>query len=211
MPKTVVSDTATELYESLGPWYRAAEARGVSTDKWELIEMCEASIGLGLDPINVLVRDSDAGPGWSIVMDTDRAPVEWLPWNAQIGGVRVLQGLIEAAQRARIKSTDGMKRGSPGAIVGAAQQFLAGTKTVYLVERHGSAYRLTVATNAAETPDLAAMTRAVIAQKPGGIVMAVTTVVGGDYNTLRDTHATYNEIKALYATYAEVLSNPTKQ
>lgn len=210
MARPVVSDAAVELYESLGPWHRKAEERGAAADRWELLEASEASVG-GLAVVHVVILDTEDGPGWSIVLDPDRAPSEWLPWDAQFGGVRVLPGLPEAEQRSRIKSTDGMRRGSPGAIVGAAQQFLTGTKTVYLVERHGSAYRLTVSTKASETPDLAVVARAVLAQKPGGLIMVVTTVLGGDYNSLRDTHPSYNDVLATFANYAEVLSDPTKQ
>jgi hypothetical protein len=210
MPRPVVSDAAEELYAGLGPWARADTARGLAADRWDLLELCEAAGGR-LQPLLDIVRDSDAGPGWSFVVDADRAPEEWLGWAAQFAGKRLQQGLALAEQRARVKSTDGFDRGSPSAIAGAAQQYLTGTKTVYLVERHGSPYRLTITTVAAETPDPAAVLRAVIAQKPAGIVLSAAQTTGANYNALRDTHADYNEIKALYATYSEVLADPVKQ
>lgn len=166
-----------------------------------------------LQPVNDIIRDdpdTDA-PGWSQALDVDRAPSEWLGWLAQFAGVRLQPGLDDASQRARIKSTDGFRRGSPGSIVGAAQQYLIGDKTVFLVERHGSPYRLTVTTVAGETPDAAAVARAIKAQKPAGIVMVHATTTEIDYNALRDTHSDYDETLSLYATYNEVLADPTKQ
>lgn len=177
-----------------------------------LLTLCEAIAGR-LTQIEDVIRDDSItdDPGWSIVMDVDRAPSEWLGWLAQFAGVRLPSGLSDADQRIRIKNTDGFKRGTPTAIVAAVQPFLTGTKTVYLVERHGSAYRLTVATKAAETPSIAAVTAAVLTQKPAGIVLAVTTVLGNDYTTLRDTHTSYTDVKNTFTDYAEVLSNPSKQ
>lgn len=206
MARPVVTAATEDLYSRLGPWKVADEQTGA----WELLILCE-SIGQLLQPIEYIIRDTDSRPGWSKVLDPDLAPIAWLGWMAQFHGVRLLLGLAEAEQRARVKSTDGFQRGTPGAIVGAAQQYLTGTKTVYLVERHGSAYRLTVTTVNSETPTPALVAEAIGEQKPAGIVMVHALVTGANYNALRDTHADYNEVKALYSTYNEVLSNPTKQ
>lgn len=70
------------------------------------------------------MRDSAAGPGWSPVLDVDRAPVEWLGWLAQFAGVRLRPGLAAPEQRARIKNTDGHRRGSSPALRAAARQHL---------------------------------------------------------------------------------------
>jgi hypothetical protein len=210
MPRPIVSDLAEELYIRLGPWHDAAELEGAANDNWWLLQVCESIMGR-LQPIEDIVRDTDDGPGWSPVMDVNRAPSDWLGWLAQFAGKTLKQGLTDLAQRARIASTDGIDRGKPGAIVGAAQQLLTGAKTVYLVERNGSAWRLGVTTNAGETPNPDKVRTAILEQKPGGIVLATATVTGANYNALRDTHADYNEIKTTFATYAEVLSNPTKQ
>jgi hypothetical protein len=206
--RPVVSQAAEDLYAALGPWAKADTDAAV----WTLLELCEAIAGR-LQKIEDVIRDDPTtnDPGWSIIMDVDRAPSEWLGWLAQFAGVRLLPGLSDADQRIRIKNTDGFKRGTPTAIVAAAQAFLTGTKTVYLTERHGSAYRLTVATKAAETASVANVLAAVLAQKPAGIVLAVTTVLGSDYATVRDTHSDYTDIKNTYAAYSEVLSNPSKQ
>ncbi len=204
--RPVVSPITEEIYAALGPWARqdTADAR------WDLLTMIE-SFGVILQEIEDIIRDTDAGPGWSIVMDADRAPVGWIPWGMQFMGVRPRAGLSDAAQRARWKSTDGINRGKPSALVGAAQQYLTGAKTVYLVERHGSPYRLTVSTVAAETANPTAVLAALMEQKPAGIILVHSLITGANYNALRDTHSSYTAVKAKFATYTEVLSNPTKQ
>lgn len=209
MARPVVTASAEDLYSRLGPWHRQAEEIGSATDRWDLLELCESIMGR-LQEVQDIVRDSDDGPGWSNVLDVDRAPSGWLAWLAQFDGTRLEAGLDDDSQRARIKSTDGFKRGTPGAIVGAAQQYLTGTKTVFLIERHGSPWRLTVATMAGETPDPSAVERAVLAQKPVGIVLSVTIVAGGDFNTLRDTHTDFNDVTATFVNMAEIRVNPIK-
>lgn len=179
---------------------------------YPLLALCEALIGQW-QGIEDIIRDDPLtdDPGWSTVMDVNRAPSEWLAWLAQFAGVRLRDGLSDADQRAWIKSTDGFRRGSPTAMVGAVQAYLTGTKTVYLTERHGSAYRLTVATKLSETPNTAQVAAAALLQKPAGIVMAVTVVNGSDYQTLRDTHDSYTDVKNTFVNYTEVISNPSKQ
>lgn len=204
--RPIVSAAAEEAYSGLGPWAR----RDTADARWDLLIVVEAWARL-LQQVEDIIRDTDEGPGYSIIVDADRAPAEWIPWGMQLNGVRPRSGLTDAAQRARWKSTDGFKAGTPGAIVGAAQQYLTGTKTVYLVERHGSRYRFTVTTIDTETPDPAAVLAALKEQKPYGFSMAHAMTTGVNYNALRDTHSDYNEVKALYATYNEVLANPTKQ
>jgi hypothetical protein len=204
--RPTVSAAAEEAYASLGPWAR----RDTLDARWDVLTVVESWAGQ-LQVVEDIIRDTDDGPGYSSIVDADRAPEEWIPWGMQFSGVRARAGLDTDTQRARWKSTDGFRRGTPGAIVGAAQQYLIGTKTVYLVERHGSRYRYTVTTVAAETPNPAAVLAALKEQKPYGFVMAHAMTTGVNYNALRDTHSNYSTIKAKYSTYAEVLSNPTKQ
>lgn len=210
MPRPVVSDVTERLFGSLGPW---ARADGEDTG-WALLNLCEGFIGQ-MQPILAIVEDDDAGnPGWSAVMDADRAPADWLPWLAQFVGVRLIAGLTEEAMRLRIKSTDGFKRGTPDAIRAAARQFLIGpdgtpdTATVDLIERHGSAYRITVTVHESEVPpgtDISQVYAAVLEQKPAGIILNPISVVGGDdYLTLRDENASYLAVRGRYTDYEDV-------
>lgn len=142
-----------------------------------------------------LARDSDDGIGWSAIVDPDRAPEEWLPWTAQLVGVRIpppgspdYSELDEAQKRIRIKETDGQKRGTPAAMMGAARTVLGGERQVWLIERHGSPYRVTLAVLANELPS------------DGTPLSYVTT-----YGQLAASTFTYEEIPEEIATYQALI------
>lgn len=195
------------LYAALAPLAREDAAHGYALAQF----MGAAALPLDL-PARLALDDPDTdATGWSILWDLDRVPTGFLPWVGQFVGVNVPGYLDAEAQRLRVRETDGFRRGSPGAIIGAARQTLTGTGTVYLTERHGSAYRLTVATLTSETPDPAWTLREVEAQTPGGIVVAHELVDGGDFQTLRDTHADFQTVADTFVDFAEVSTNPAKQ
>lgn len=208
-PRPTVGSIAEELYGALGPWASA------DTDdaRFQLLELCEA-VGGRLQPVEDIIRDSDDGPGWSSILDADRAPADWLPWLANLAGGRLLTGLPESDQRDAIKSMASSKRGSPGAIRAAAEPHLSGTKTVYINERAGSAYRLSVVVIGSEAADLAAVERAVQVQKPAGIVLTVESLAGApdnSYKTLKFTHSDYQDLKNTFVSYAEIKTDSDKQ
>lgn len=204
--RPAVSETAEDMYDALGYW----AIRDTEGEDWPLLEMTESIAGR-LQPVEDVIRDEDDHPGWSIVVDVDRAPAEWLPWLAQLGGVRFLTALTESEQRAYIKTAPSQRRGSVRALKEAAKLSLTGTKTMYFTERHGSAYRLTITTLTSETPDPARLLEDVMAQKPAGIVLTVTQSDGGDYITLRDTHQDYADVESTFSDYIDVLADPSQQ
>jgi hypothetical protein len=169
------------------------------------------ALALPLDKLDALARDEEDRPGWAIVLDPDAAPAEWLRWLSQFVGVRLLAGLSEADQRARIKSTSGFHRGTPAAIRAAAEPHLTGDRRVYIVERHGSPYRLTVATMDTETPDPAAVERAIRAEKPAGLKLAYSVIPGGTFDTLRDTHSDFADVRSTFLDFDELRADPAKQ
>lgn len=205
--RPTTSAITEELYSALGYW----AIRDTEGEDWPLLEVSE-SIGGRLQPIEDVIRDTpDDDPGWSIVVDVDRAPLSWLPWLAQLGGVRLPQAMSEADQRTYIQSAPSQRRGSPSAIEEAAKLSLTGTKQVYFTERHGSAYRLTIVTLASETPDPDQLLADILLQKPAGIVLTLTLSTGGDYLTLRDTHQDYADVEATFTDYTDVEADPTQQ
>lgn len=207
MSAPALSATGQRLYDELEPLARDSDA-GLS---YPLARFCDA-LALLLDEVADLSRDGDdEAPGWTSIFDPDGAPAAWLPWMAQLVGVQFSPSLPEADRRARIKATDGFKRGTPAALVAAAQATLTGTKKVYLTERHGSAYRLTVATLASETLDPSATLAALMEQKPAGLVLTHAVVTGGTYGDLASTHTDYADVKATFASFDEVRTNPLKQ
>jgi len=205
-PAALAPDTfADRLYLALAPLAREDVDNG-----WALLILCNA-LGAMFQEIEDLVRDTPDGPGWSALLDLDRCPDEALPWLGQFAGVRVLSGSTPAQMRQRIASTDGFKRGTRAALIGAAQATLTGAKTVVFRERDHDpadtpnyAYYLTVTTYTAQTPNPAATLAALTAQKPGGIVLTYQTLAGQDYQTLHTNHATYADVRSFYPSYDAV-------
>lgn len=74
-------------------------------------------------------------PGWSVLLDVDAAPAQFLPWLAMFNGTVIPAGTDEATARAIIRDEAGMQRGTPGAIVAAARRNLVGSQSVVLLER----------------------------------------------------------------------------
>lgn len=201
-PPPTLESFADDLYDALLPvaWLDAQA-------DWHLAYYCGAAGEMFQDVADV-ARDTPAGPGWSAVMDLGRCPDAWLPWLGQFAGVTVIPGSTPAEMRERIARTDGFRRGTPEAIRAAAQATLTGNRTVYFRERNGGAYRLDVVTLSGETPDPAATRAALMAQKPGGILLTYNTVTGQDWQALRDTPPrTWTKVKADYATWQGVRDN----
>jgi hypothetical protein len=158
--------------------------------------------------IDDLVADSDAGPGWSPIMDVDRAPVKALPWLGQWVGVTVDTSRSEDAQRAQIRDEAGFRRGTPAAIVAATRSTLvpvvSDPPTVLMTERDTGAYRLKIRTYDVETPDPAATLAAILTQKPAGIVLDYDTISTWTWEVLRDSFATWQDVNDYYADWQHV-------
>lgn len=137
---------AERVYDELSPL-----ARDDAAHDWALL-IYLGGLGQMFQEIEDLSRDTDAGVGWSPLLDLNRVPDKALPWLAQFVGVQIPSGLTAQQQRDRIAATDGWKRGSVGAIVGAVQQYLTGAKQVLLYERDTSAYHFEIRTRESETP-----------------------------------------------------------
>jgi len=167
-PAFTVSAATWRLYGQLGP-YAAADVSG------ELLAWLEGT-GRLIQTIEDLSADTAEGPGWSQVLDVNRAPTYVLPWRGQLNGVTVDPTLSDAAQRAQIATESGFDRGRPDTIVAAAQPFLTNRKVVRLTERDGDAYHLTVTVF---TRDLA----------------------GGTWDQLGVRYPTWNAVAAAYPTW----------
>lgn len=209
MPSPALSSFAADLYARLAPMafdeanqnYSLANYLGGVGQMFQVVE------DYGRDQ---LVNGKYA-PGWSQLMDINRCPSSALGWLAQFVGVRLQTGLSDAAQRARIQGTDGWKRGSVGALIAAAQQYLTGSQTVLIRERDPAAcalqpaYGLTIITRTSETPDSAAVLKALLLQKPGGIILVYTVLAGQDYTILYNGGVTtYANVFSTYLTYGGV-------
>lgn len=207
MAQPTLSQTAQRLYDAMAPLAWDDEAQG-----WALAHFCQA-LALSLDEVADMVEDDDVNdrPGYAGLFDIDTVAEKYLPYIAQFIGVDIPGQLTDTQKRIRIKETAGWKRGTVDAIKGAARQYLTGTGTVYVVERHGSAYKITVTTLTSETPDVAATTAAIQAQIPAGLVFTHSVVSPSTFAILRDTHASFDAVKTMFVNFAEIAVNPSKQ
>lgn len=201
-----LTHTGQQLYGSLAPLATEDARHG-----YALAHFLQA-LAIPFDEAADLSRDREDGTiGWGILFDVDRVPAKFLPYVGQFVGIDVPEHLDDAAKRIRVRETGNRNRGSAAAIIGAARQRLTGTRTVYLMERHGSPWRFTVATRTSETPNPALVAADVAAQKPAGMKFVHELITGGDYVTLRATHATYDELPGIFATYDELRADPARQ
>lgn len=168
-----MTETSDRLYRRMAPIAFSDEEAGTP-----LAFVCEA-LALPLDALEDLVRGDAAGihPPWALAVHAEHAPLWVLPWLAQLAGVS-WGGSATEELRAKILDRPAFRRGTTDAIVQAAKTTLTGTKDVHVIERDTSAWRLTVITRTSETPDAAATLRAMLEQKPFGIVLTHTVAAG---------------------------------
>jgi hypothetical protein len=230
-PDTAPAD-ALELWRSMAQLARGDDIRG-----YPLLTLC-AALTLGLQGVDDLARDTAAGPGWSQILDVNRAPDAALPWLAQWVGARVDPALSPSAQRAAIAAEPGFGRGTPAAIIAAAQKYLTGGQVVRLVERdQGDPYLLTVyvfgpqvggasygslsqsyptyadlqgaaATYAGYSGGRDELAYALQAVKPAGLVLNLVFASGQLYSDLAAGSANYNAVQSAYPTYDALTNSP---
>lgn len=205
MPRPVVNPIAERIYAEIEP-VTYGDGDG---NNWALLRFIHA----WTQPMMILeevVRDTDDGPGWSAIMDPDRAPAFFLQWLSQLIGSRPVAGETEAQARLRIAGMSGLRRGSAQAMRAAAERTLTGTKYLIFNERYqGSAYRLAIRTLTSETPDPAQVEADLRAQKPAGIILDYAAVTGNSYDTILAAYNTYAAVLAEtdYPTYAHMVTN----
>lgn len=208
MSAPAVNPIAERIYEEVLPITHEDESNG-----WALRHFINAWTE-SMVLIDSYVRDTDAGPGYSSVMEPETAPALFLDWLAQFVGKSFDGPVEDTVKRLQIRSMAGLRRGSIPAMVAAIRATLTDpvNGAVYLFERvGGDAYALSIATNTAQTPDPVATRAAAISQKPAGLVLNYSTVSGGDFNTLFATHSSFDDVYNTFVDFNEVMTNPEKQ
>jgi hypothetical protein len=203
---------AEELYLALAPFTERINpddpGRTITDEDldWPLL-IFFGTLAKRWQQVDDLSRDSDDGPGWSVILDVDRIPDEGLPYLAQFKGKTLLQGMTPQIARERINGTDGFDRGSPEAIRVATKRHLTGTRTVNIVERHaGDVFQYEVIVKEEECPSSGQTLRDAMEQKPYGFLMTFTVLPFlPDYNFIA-TLGTYNDLLLDYYDYNDMLS-----
>lgn len=192
MPRPAVPTVSETWNTELAVSQPGDEARG-----WPFLIFL-GGLGAAFGEVHDLVRDTDAGPGWSALLDPARCPAWALPWLAQFAGVKLTPGLSEAEQREQITSPPAFNRGTLDATVAAAQRRLTGGRRVMFIERDGSAWRDLLVTYAAETPDPAATLRDVLAQEVVGRKLVYRTDLGWDIDEMEADQPNLDLLEATY-------------
>jgi hypothetical protein len=201
MTAPAVSPLAEQVYADLWPLQPGDEDRG-----WALLLL----VGLLAQPfaeVDELVTD-----GWSILFDVDRTPGKWLDRPASMIGARLPEGLTDDQRRNYIANVGGVQAGTPNAIKAAAAGHLTGTKRVDFRERDGGAWRDTLITRTAETPDPAAVLAAVTdpTVKPAGRKITHLVFDGWTLDEMEAAYAspqTLSDLEAAFATLDDLESN----
>lgn len=205
-PQPTLKSFAQRLYDSVQPVADEDVNHG-----WALLLYCSA-LGSMFQIMEDYGRDQVVGsklaPGWSQILDPSRAPTAALPWLGQFVGVHVTAGLSDEAMRLQVTGVGGWQRGTPAAMIAAAQATLTGTKSVTVIERNGSPYNITVITKTSETPNPAATRAALISQKVAGLTLDYVNIDGQIYYDLLNTNGlTYSNTFTIYANYQNLLLN----
>jgi len=180
---------------------------------WAHAHLCEA-LGQPLLQFQEAFDPVDADP-FETLLDPARCPPWALPWLAQLVGLRLPTSITVDQQRAFINALASHNRGTPSALAAAAGLYLTGNRTVMFRERDPTGtdppYTLEVVTRDSETPDPAKVQAALMAQKPGGIVLFYRTVQMWDYEEMTLEGAqeswTYASLPSMFATYRELAFN----
>lgn len=116
-------------------------------------------------------------------LDAQAADAAWLPWLAQLLGVRLVAGLTEVETRDAVSSgSSGWRAGTKAAVAAAAQSVLTGTRYAKVYDHStstgaglgtASEWDVLVVTRSSETPDPAVVLDAIVRKraKPAGVVL----------------------------------------
>jgi hypothetical protein len=202
MARPVVNAIAERIYEEIAPVTVFDEE-----NDWALLNFIHAWTN-AMMAIEDVARDTDDGPGWSNVLDPDRAPSMFLDFLSALVGSRGYKGEPDDHKRIRINGMTGLRRGSAQAMRAAATRYLEGVDpdNPYVVfhERAGSAWRLAVRTLTTETPDEAQVLSELQSQKPAGIVMTYDAVDGPTWDLLAAAYDSWDAVAADYPTWDHV-------
>jgi hypothetical protein len=145
--------------------------------------------------------DGGAAGDTSDLTDPTAADTAWLPWLAQLVGVRApVSNDLQALRDAILYATTGWRAGTRAAIAGAAKSALTGTRYVHVYDHSisspgdGTEWDVLLVTRITETPDVPAVLQAVVDghAKPAGVTLHH-----------RAYSATWAAVDAAYPTWAD--------
>lgn len=202
-PETyAVSPLAAALYGSLVPGMED-ESDPTAEDLSELFEFCTAFAR----PVDIIYEI--AQNRWQDVLDPVETPAEALPWLAQFVGVIAEPSWLTSELRSAIERPAGFARGTVGAIREAIERTSSvEDPAVIFVERFGgNAYHLFIRTLDSETPSEDATRAAILAEKPGGIILNYEASDSQTFFQLDTDHADFAAVLTDYEDFAGLLAD----
>lgn len=165
MPAPLDTTTAGRLYRRWLP------VRGGDPDAGFPLGALAEALAAPLEPVNLVVRESDTHPGWALGWDAETAPLWILPWIAENVGVE-WHGAATETLRTILLDLPNFKGGRQDAQIAAAKLTLGGGKHVTVTEPyHGDWWQQLYVTYVVETINEAATRRAILSRKAAGKVL----------------------------------------
>lgn len=202
MAEPIFSDTMERLWERMPGVYKFEDAQ----HNWQMKKWLSGVVDVFGDIDELIDRIKYVPPQdgpelqdlHSDLVDPTTADAAWLPWLAQLVGVKFDYLLTEQQKRDRISTAiGGVQAGTKAAIIQAAQTALTGTKTVYVYSFSnaggigaGTQWEVLLLTLAAETASdvIVAVTNA--GAKPAGVKLYHVTY-GATWTTVEATLPTW--------------------
>jgi hypothetical protein len=179
MPRPDVADLTDRLYDRLPAMYRDAD----EPLNFPLLRWLSLLLDLAgeLDVLHDRLVPTDRADT-SELADPATADLAWLPWLAQLVGVRLPRDLTGQAARDAVQfASSGYRGGTKAAVADAAKSELTGTRYAQIYDHStdtsaiGAAgkWDVLIVTRTSETPSVARVLDAVVAKraKPGGVVL----------------------------------------
>ena len=161
------------------------------------------------EPVAQLVMDSGSPDhpesyvaGYSTLLNVDTCPDQYLPYLGMFIGIYIAPGTDGDVARAIINTKAGWARGTPAAIIAAAQTQLTGTQSCVLIERAPDAYSFQLIVRPEEVISVMALTIAVNLAKPAGVVWTLVQTDGWTLYQMESDYATISLLEAAFETIA---------
>jgi hypothetical protein len=186
------------VYESLGFHLDTDEENDFALRKF-----CEALCD-PMQPVYDLVREHDGQKGWTVLLDPENCPVEFLPYLAQYVGVEPQPGWTEGQLRAEIKAPTGWARRRTNSIKLAANRSLTGPKRVILHERTPKPGCTLIRTLASETPSEERTREDILSQLPAWQLLDYEAMVGVTWEDVAASYTDWGAVKAAFTDWADL-------
>jgi hypothetical protein len=200
-------EEGTQLWEQL---YDATGFHRDDDTDGSLRKFCEALCD-PTQPVYDLVREREGQAGWTILLDPDECPAQFLPYLAQYVGVVVVPEQTEQQLRDEIREPTGWKRGQPEAVRIATRRGLTGENPLVIIhERTPAPGETYIRTLLSQTPNPTATAATIRAALPAGERLSYEAIEGvtvadvsasAKWTTVADLAAAFSSVKAL----AEIL------